>query len=73
MFCHHNTGSQVAINTFQCKLATYLLCYSEAILKAQATIHPRNTNFLEILAKQVLCFKKLIVKRKETLTWNHNI
>ena len=43
-------------------LATYLMYYSKRILKIQATAHPRKTNFLEILTKQVLCFKKLISK-----------
>ena len=44
------------------------MCYSKTVLtKTQSTIHPRKTNFLEIsaIAKQVLCFKKLISKEKK--------
>ena len=41
------------------------MCYSKTILKTEATIYPRKTNFLEILANQAsFYFKKLISKEK---------
>ena len=43
---------QLTLSSVRVQLTTYVMSYSKIILKTQATIHPRKTNFLEILAKQ---------------------